>query len=127
MFATTFIILAYCSLGRLVFGSHAKSYSSFSRSLNTLLFFILGEPDFFVIINVNLVMGRFFFLTFMFISQYLVVFIFIAILRDALDIARYMDYRHELAVSRYIADTILLYFNSFIPQILSSVEEREML
>ncbi|GFS27263.1 polycystic kidney disease 2-like 2 protein [Elysia marginata] len=125
LFATAFIILAFCFFGRMIFGSHAKSYSTFSRSMLTLLFFILGEADYETLVAVDLFFGRLFFLTFMFISQYFVLFIFIAIMRDALDIARYMHFEHEQAVIRYIVNTILLYLNALTPQITTSSEKEE--
>ncbi|KAK3726587.1 hypothetical protein RRG08_041819 [Elysia crispata] len=127
MFATTFIIFAYCSFGRMIFGNQAKSYCTLSRSMLTLLFFILGEADFETLIGVDLIFGRFFFITFMFISQYLVVFMFIAIMRDALDIAKCMECREEEEVINYIVETVLLYLNAFYPQLETTYDDTEEL
>ena len=93
----------------------------------TLLFFILGEADFETLIGVDLIFGRFFFITFMFISQYLVVFMFIAIMRDALDIAKCMECREEEEVINYIVETVLLYLNAFYPQLETTYDDTEEL
>ncbi|GFO04528.1 polycystin-2 [Plakobranchus ocellatus] len=116
MFCVIFIIFGFGSLGRLAFGNYVKSYSTFRDTLFTLLFFILGEPDFNVVIGADLFIGRMFFLLFMVISQYFVLFMFIAILRDAFSIARLLQYKHEKAVVKHMVNTILLYFNFFSQQ-----------
>ncbi|RUS82331.1 hypothetical protein EGW08_009921, partial [Elysia chlorotica] len=124
--ATTFLMFAFSFLGLMIFGRHAFTYRSFRSSMLTLLFFTMGEPDFDTLIAVELLFGRFFFLTFMFTSQYFIVFIFIAILRDALDIARYMQSRHEEAVIKHIVKIVLLYLKAFYPQMETDSDSKEV-
>ena len=108
---TSIIIIAYTCLGRLVFGGLALSYSSIGRTLITLMFFILGEPDYPVFIAINEFIGRLFFLSFMVLSQYVLINFFIAILREALEMSRYMPFYKEKAIAHYMMNATLMYFN----------------
>ncbi|GFO04538.1 polycystin-2 [Plakobranchus ocellatus] len=116
MFCVIFVIFGFGSLGRLAFGNYVKSYSTFRDTMYALLFFILGEPDYDVVINANQFIGRMFFLSFMVISQYFVLFMFIAILRDSFSIARLLQYKYEKAVAKHMVNTVLLYLNFFFGQ-----------
>lgn len=111
MFSTIIIMFAFASLGRLLFGCASLSYSTMDRALVTLLFFILGESDYPVFVTINEYIGNFFFFTFLVVSQYLLINLFIAILRDSMELSRYKPYTREEAIVRYMIDATMLYFN----------------
>ncbi|GFR86354.1 polycystic kidney disease 2-like 1 protein [Elysia marginata] len=111
IFCTVLCLLAFGCLGRLLFGGHSFSYSSLSRTLITLLFFILGEPHYAVFLAANEILGKLFFVSFMVLSQCFVINLFIAVLRESLELSRCSPFAKEKATIRYMIDATMMYFN----------------
>ncbi|KAI8786018.1 polycystic kidney disease 2 1 protein isoform X1, partial [Biomphalaria glabrata] len=101
-------LLAFAFSGMLIFGPYVFGYMSLDRALFNLLFFILGEADYDNIIADNIVLGPTYFLIVMLVTQYIIMNFYVAILREGLELARYMSFEKENATIKYMFRVLLL-------------------
>ncbi|XP_059163339.1 polycystin-1-like protein 2 isoform X2 [Physella acuta] len=101
------LLIALAALGNLLFGSKVIGYMTIGRSFYSLLFFILGEANYVYMSTLVDVLWPFYFLMVMFITQYLVLNFFIAILREGLERTKLQEFTEESETVKYMIQSIV--------------------
>ncbi|CAG5117413.1 unnamed protein product, partial [Candidula unifasciata] len=106
---TAILFFAFAVTGILLFGAIVRSYRSFTITLFTLLFFIMGESEYDSVVEANFFFGRVYFLVVMVSSQYLIVNFFCSIIYEGFELTRYMAFRKERETIKYMIDRLKFY------------------
>ncbi|GLV43633.1 Polycystic kidney disease 2 [Carabus blaptoides fortunei] len=83
-FLLTFAVffIAYATLGFLLFGSHVERFSTFGKTVLSLLMTILGDFDYYEIEKSNKILAPVFFITYIFFVFFVLFNMFLAIITD---------------------------------------------
>ncbi|XP_054164324.1 polycystic kidney disease 2-like 1 protein [Oppia nitens] len=108
------VFFAFAQLGYLLFGTQVKDYSSFGKSVFTLLRLILGDFDFQALEAANRVLGPIFFLSYIFFVFFVLMNMFLAIINDT-----YAEVKAEIGNDEEFA--VMDYFKNISNQIMTKL------
>ncbi|OWF56216.1 Polycystic kidney disease and receptor for egg jelly-related protein [Mizuhopecten yessoensis] len=108
-FAFLFFIffMAFALFGHLVFGYWIVDYKDVGSSIITLGNFLLGVSDYYKLEQAHSVLGPTFFVMFVFFIQYILLSVFVAIIREAQSLSRKTG-NNEIALTKFVCERFLL-------------------
>ena len=110
------IFLAYCFLVWLVFGSVLEDYRSIIRCMVSMMDMVLGNFNFYDLVDVNRIIGPAVFFTFMIIFQFIIINMFIGILCDSFNDVRTdaVKQSNEYEILEFMSNRVKAFLGLFV-------------
>ena len=110
------IFLAYCFLVLLVFGPVLEDYRSIVRCMVSMMAMVLGNFEFYDLVDVNPIIGPTVFFTFMVIFQFIIINMFIGILCDSFNEVRTdaVKQSNEFEILQFMTNRVKAFVGLFV-------------
>lgn len=92
---TVIALFSFAITGLMFFGRTTEGYMTIENGLYSLIFFILGQSNYEILVSADLFFGRLFFFIVSVMIQYIIVNIFCSVLQEGFELTRYMSFRKE--------------------------------